>query len=110
MRVRALTPDAIASAAEMIRVLGHPVRLRIVEALERGECCVSELQDALGISQAVMSQQLARMRAAGILRGRRDGVNVRYEVADPRVLLLLNCLRHAPDAAPRRTTRSRKRS
>lgn len=110
MPARPLTSEAIASAAAMIRALGHPVRLRIVEALERGECCVSELQDALGMSQAVMSQQLARMRAAGILRCRRDGVNVRYDVADPRVFSMLNCLRHGPDAAPRRTARSRRRS
>lgn len=93
----------------MIRVLGHPIRLRIVEALERGECCVSELQGALGIPQAVMSQQLARMRAAGILRCRRDGVNMRYEIADPRVLLMLNCLRHGAESAPRRPATSMRR-
>lgn len=81
-------------AAGMIRALGHPVRLRIVECLENGERTVTELQEALDAPQAAISQQLARMRGAGIVRGRRDGVNVWYSIADERVVQMLNCLRH----------------
>lgn len=90
---RRLSTETVAQAAEMIRALGHPVRLRIVEALERGECCVSDLQDALDAPQAIISQQLAKMRAAGIVTCRRDGSNVRYAIADARVLRVLECLR-----------------
>ena len=89
-----LDARVLADAAEMIRVLGHPVRLRIVECLEHGERTVSELQEELEATQAAVSQQLARMRAAGIVRGRREGVNVRYSIADERVIQMLNCLRH----------------
>jgi DNA-binding transcriptional ArsR family regulator len=103
-----LHPDVIVQAAEMIRALGHPVRLRIVEALERGERCVSELQDTVGAPQAIVSQQLARMRAAGIVSCRRDGSNVRYAIADARVLRVLDCLRAQP--AARRTPRLQVRS
>ena len=78
----------------MIRVLGHPVRLRIVECLERGERCVSELQGALDAPQAMVSQKLAKMRAAGIVRARREGAKVRYTIADERVIRVLDCLRH----------------
>jgi|SRR6185503_2780037 len=110
-----MTPDAqitldaaeIGRTAEMIRVLGHPVRLRLVEALEHGERCVSELQEAVGAPQAIVSQQLAKMRAAGIVSFRRDGANVRYAVADTRVLRVLDCLRHCeprPNAPTRRKT------
>jgi DNA-binding transcriptional ArsR family regulator len=81
-------------AAQMIRVLGHPVRLRIVECLEGGERTVGEIQEELGAPQAAMSQQLSRMRAAGIVRGRREGMHVRYAIADRRVVQMLNCLRH----------------
>jgi ArsR family transcriptional regulator len=88
-----LDPRQIAEAAHMIRVLGHPVRLRIVEALEHGERCVSELQEELGAPQAVVSQQLARMKGAGIVRCRRDGINVRYTINDDRVLRVLDCMR-----------------
>lgn len=103
-----LNADTVAQAAEMIRALGHPVRLRIVEALERGERCVSDLQDALDAPQAIVSQQLARMRAAGIVSCRRDGSNVRYAIADARVLRVLECLRNQP--ATRRVPRLQVRS
>ena len=89
-----LNPDELVRTADMIRALGHPIRLRLVEALECGECCVSDLQDAVGQPQAVVSQHLAKMKAAGIVSCRRDGVNVRYVVAEPRVLRMLDCLRH----------------
>ncbi|MGH7677904.1 MAG: ArsR/SmtB family transcription factor [Gemmatimonadaceae bacterium] len=94
MPSRPLRVQEIAEAAGLIRVLGHPVRLRLVEALERGECCVSELQDAVAAPQAIVSQQLAKLRAAGIVTSRREGANVCYTVADERVLRLLDCFRH----------------
>jgi ArsR family transcriptional regulator len=96
-----LDAPQIAEAAQMIRVLGHPVRLRIVEVLQKGERCVSEIQRELAAPQAVVSQQLARMRAAGIVRCRRDGVNVRYSINDDRVLRMLDCLRHCEVPARR---------
>jgi ArsR family transcriptional regulator len=99
-----LDARVLLDAAEMIRVLGHPVRLRIVECLEGGERTVSDLQGALRSPQAAVSQQLARMRAAGIVRGRRDGVNVHYSIADERVVQMLHCLRncHVENARGRR--------
>ena len=96
-----LDARVLLDAAEMIRVLGHPVRLRIVECLEDGERTVSELQDELESAQAAVSQQLARMRAAGIVRGRRDGANVFYSIADERVVQMLNCLRNCNLRNPR---------
>ncbi len=89
-----LDPRVLAEAAEMVRVLGHPVRLRIVELLEDGERMVKEIQAALDAPQALVSQQLARMRGAGIVEGRRNGANVWYRIADPRVVRMLDCLRH----------------
>jgi DNA-binding transcriptional ArsR family regulator len=89
-----LDPQVLAEAAEMVRVLGHPVRLRIVELLESGERTVKEIQGALDAPQALVSQQLARMRGAGIVEGRRGGANVWYRIADPRVVRMLDCLRH----------------
>ncbi len=85
----------------MVRVLGHPVRLRIVELLEAGERTVKEIQGELDAPQALVSQQLARMRGAGIVDGRRNGANVWYRIADPRVVRMLDCLRHCdlPESA-----------
>ena len=93
-----LDPQVLAEAAEMVRVLGHPVRLRIVELLEPGEQTVTQLQEGLDAPQALVSQQLARMRAAGIVTGRRNGSNVWYAIADPRVVRMLDCLRHCTTA------------
>ena len=89
-----LDPRVLAEAAEMVRVLGHPVRLRIVELLETGERTVKEIQEALDAPQALVSQQLARMRGAGIVTGRRGGANVWYRISDSRVIRMLDCLRH----------------
>ncbi len=89
-----LEPRGLIEAAAMIRVLGHPIRLRIVECLEAGEQTVSALQARLRVPQAIVSQQLAKMRAGGIVRCRREGSSVWYRVADERVLRVLDCLRH----------------
>ena len=94
LREAPLDPRVLAQAAEMIRVLGHPVRLRIVELLEHEERTVTKIQEGLESPQALVSQQLARMRAAGIVEGRREGSNVWYRIADARVVRMLDCLRH----------------
>jgi DNA-binding transcriptional ArsR family regulator len=101
LREAPLDPAVLAEAAEMVRVLGHPVRLRIVELLEPGEQTVTQLQDSLDAPQALVSQQLARMRAAGIVAGRRRGSNVWYAITDPRVVRMLDCLRHCDTVVPR---------
>ena len=101
LRQAPLDPHVLAEAAEMVRVLGHPVRLRIVELLEAGEQTVTQLQECLDAPQALVSQQLARMRAAGIVVGRRSGSNVQYTIADPRVVRMLDCLRHCDTPARR---------
>ncbi len=96
MQLRTAPIDAatLAEAAEVIRVLGHPVRLRIVEYLEGGERTVTELQRRLRVPQAIVSQQLARMRAARIVACRREGSSKFYRVVDERVVRMLNCLRN----------------
>ncbi len=80
-------------AARMIKVLGHPLRLRILEALERGELNVAELQEATGASQALVSQQLGILRAHGVVEPRRDGPRVFYRVIEPKVARILDCIR-----------------
>lgn len=80
----------------MLRALAHPVRIRLLQALADGERCVSDLQSELDLPQAIVSQQLARMRAGGIVTCRRDGANMRYIVADERALRLLGCLLARP--------------
>jgi ArsR family transcriptional regulator len=91
--IRKVDPEILARAAEIIKMLGHAERLKIVEALEGGEGTVSDIQEALDLSQPSVSQHLAKMRGAGIVSARRDGVNVYYQVVEPKVWHILKCIR-----------------
>ncbi len=82
------------AAAAVIKMLGHPMRLRIVELLEEGEMSVSELTAAVGAQQAIVSQQLVKLRSRGIVAARRSGASVFYRVDNPRVAKILDCVRH----------------
>lgn len=79
-------------AAELLKTLSNPARLRLLCALLPGERTVGELETALGASQSYVSGQLARMRAEGLVIADRDGRSVRYRVSDPRVLPILETL------------------
>jgi ArsR family transcriptional regulator len=79
--------------AAFFRALAHPVRIRILELLVRGERSVQELQEALGLEQPVVSQQLAVLRSNNIVSGRKEGVSVRYAVRDPLLGILLDTAR-----------------
>ncbi len=78
--------------AAALRVLAHPHRLRIVERLLERRHTVGELAEALGIPPAACSQHLSLMRAHGILRSRRNGRVVLYEVAEPAAVTLIRCI------------------
>lgn len=91
--VRGVDADALRRAADTIRVLGHPERLKIVEVLERAPHTVTEIQDVLDLEQAIVSQHLARLRGHGIVAARREGVHVYYRVIEPKVRLILECIR-----------------
>lgn len=85
--------DSLDHVAAVIKCLGHPLRLRLLEALEHDELSVSALQDATGTDQATVSRQLAIMRGRHIVDSRRDGVNVFYRIVEPRVHKILDCIR-----------------
>jgi DNA-binding transcriptional ArsR family regulator len=72
--------------AEFFRSLAHPVRIRLLEALSSSDRqSVQALQQKLAIDQPIVSQQLARLRASGIVVSRKEGTTVWYALADPMV-------------------------
>lgn len=75
--------------ADFFRALGHPVRIRLVEELGQGERTVAELQQALGIPQPLVSQQLAVLRGRELVSTRKAGANVVYALRDPLLVELL---------------------
>jgi DNA-binding transcriptional ArsR family regulator len=91
--VRSVSPEVLRRAAEIIKLLGHAERLKIVEALEAGEATVSDIQDAVQLPQAIVSQHLAKMRGANVVAARRDGVHVFYHLTEPKVHHILQCIR-----------------
>ena len=79
--------------AEFFRALAHPVRIRILEALVRGEQTVQALQESLALGQPVVSQHLAVLRAKNVVVGRKHGSTVHYSLRDPLVGDLLDVAR-----------------
>jgi ArsR family transcriptional regulator len=80
------------AAADVLKVLANPARLRLLCALVPGEQSVGELEEKLGASQSYVSGQLARMRTEGLVSCSRDGRTIRYQLADPRVRPILERL------------------
>jgi DNA-binding transcriptional ArsR family regulator len=77
-------------SASLFKTLMHPARLEILAVLRDGEHCVCHLEAALGYRQAYISQQLSVLREAGLVWDRRDGWNIYYRVAQPRVFDVLD--------------------
>jgi ArsR family transcriptional regulator len=90
---RKIPAPLLRDSAEVIKCLGHPLRLRLLEALEGGELTVTELQDYSGATQSAVSQQLGILRGRDIVDSRRDGVNVYYRIIEPKVTHILACIR-----------------
>jgi DNA-binding transcriptional ArsR family regulator len=82
-------PDDLAGlVARRFRVIGEPMRIRLLDRLRDGEATVTELQDALGASQQNVSKHLALLADAGIVGRRRDGNHVYYRIVDESVFAL----------------------
>jgi DNA-binding transcriptional ArsR family regulator len=84
--------EGAALQARFFRALGDPTRLRLLRLLTdapNGECAVGELVAAIGAPQSRVSTHLGCLRWCGLVQTRRDGRQVYYRVADPRVRQLL---------------------
>lgn len=91
--VRGIDPAMLKRAADIIKLLGHPERLKIVEALERGELTVSAVCAACDLEQPICSQHLARLRRQKVVTSRKVGQHVLYRVVEPKVHHILECIR-----------------
>lgn len=91
LRGRVSGREAHVEAAELFRLLGDPTRLAILHALlEAGELCVCDMARLAGVAENVVSQALRLLRAADVVRTRRDGRRIHYRLADAHVRLLLD--------------------
>lgn len=74
--------------ARRFRVIGEPMRIRLLDRLREGEATVHELTDALGASQQNVSKHLQILLEAGIVERRKEGTAAHYSVADPSIFAL----------------------
>jgi len=79
--------------AEVCKTLSNPKRLEILNLLRHKEMTVSELAPLMGIRKANLSQHLAVMRERRIVTTRREGVNIYYSIANPKVLQACDIMR-----------------
>jgi DNA-binding transcriptional ArsR family regulator len=98
------TREEFASAVGMLKLLGDDTRLRIIWALLHREHSVSELAELVGAQPAGVSQHLAKLRLARLVRTRRDGTRIFYVVDDAHVRQLVEeVVTHAGHDDPGRT-------
>jgi ArsR family transcriptional regulator, zinc-responsive transcriptional repressor len=87
-----LDSKPLRDAAECLRTLAHPLRLRMVQLMLQGRFTVGELAEACQIPSHVASGHLRMMQHCGLLARRRDGRRTYYEVSEPTVERLMNCI------------------
>jgi DNA-binding transcriptional ArsR family regulator len=90
---RELIPlDALQQAAECLRILAHPHRLRMVQMLLRGRFTVGELAKACGIASHMASEHLRLMQRSGLLASKKEGRKAYYEIAEPHLENIMTCI------------------
>lgn len=90
--------ETVSLMAETFRLLGDPTRLRMIQALSRGELCVCDLAAMLGAGRTAISNHLRLLRGMRLVRYRRQGKLAYYSLADGHIAALLaQCLEHVEE-------------
>lgn len=89
-----LSLDWLERMAEVLKILAHAHRLKIIDVLQREEAApVYEITRRVDLPQAATSQHLNQLRRGGLVNAERRGKEVWYSIADPRALTILDCIR-----------------
>jgi DNA-binding transcriptional ArsR family regulator len=106
-----LDPTILEMHARVCKTMAHPLRLALLNALRDGERSVSDLAEAIGAPQPLASQHLAVLRNQGLLHNRRNGSEIYYSIAYPKMVQACDLLRevlfehlHAQEELSRRAT------
>ncbi len=84
--------DSLGEAAECLRVLAHPHRLRMIQMLLADNFTVTELAEACELPTAMASEHLRLMQRCGFLASEKDGRRVYYKVVEPHLKQILKCV------------------
>ncbi|MFM8577381.1 MAG: ArsR/SmtB family transcription factor [Planctomycetaceae bacterium] len=90
--VRLTELDRLSQAAECLRTLAHPHRLRIVQMLLHGRYTVGELAESCGIPSPMASEHLRLMQRCGLLSSSREGRRIFYRIAEPHLASIMRCI------------------
>ena len=83
--------------ARIMKALSHPTRLFIVDELSRGERCVYELTDMVGVEMPTVSRHLSQLKSAGIVDDEKRGAQVFYRLRTPCVMNFFKCVTDVRD-------------
>jgi ArsR family transcriptional regulator len=87
--------ELLTAMSELLKSIAHPVRLCIVRGLiKQGECSVTKMYECLKLPQSTVSQHLGKLRNLGIIRGRRQGVEIYYQVVNEDIKRIVQVLFH----------------
>ncbi len=91
-KLRLTELDALGQAAECLRTLAHPHRLRMIQMLLQGDYTVGELAEACDLPSPMASEHLRLMQRSGFLTSEKEGRKVYYRVAEPHLESILKCI------------------
>lgn len=90
---RNIDPEKLERVAEVLKTIAHPVRLNILEVLQsHGSLTVSELKEKTKTEQSLLSHHLIKMKDKGVLKAKRQGKNIFYELADTHITSIFDCM------------------
>lgn len=92
-RKHSISKEVFEIQAGVCQCLANPKRLEILHILRDTELSATEIAERVGISNANASQHLSIMRTKGLLRSRREGVSIRYSIANPKVITACDIMR-----------------
>lgn len=85
-----LSPGQLTAVTRLFAVLSEPSRLLLLQAMHDGPLTVTELVEATDMKQANVSKHLAVLHTHHLVKRERDGISIRYEIADPMIFALCN--------------------
>jgi ArsR family transcriptional regulator len=97
-----MNPTQAKDRADILKALGHPLRVQMLDALSRGDRCVNDLRILATVSQPTISRHLSWLKRAGLVTERRAGPRVIHHLACPGMLQALKCAEKAAQAAKKR--------
>lgn len=83
--------EVVLSLAELFKALGDSTRVKILSCLKAKDMCVGEIADALNMTTSAISHQLRVLKAIKLVKGTKEGKEVRYSLDDDHVTLIMQC-------------------